>query len=91
MTSTAGFDPMVTVDDVLITAELESQALELLAQEMAGNPRNVLQKCAELVLELCHADSAGISVLEPGGTSDMLRWQAAAGAFAPNLNGTMPP
>jgi PAS domain S-box-containing protein len=102
MTSTAGSDPIATVDDVLITAELtnrpsrapdyeiESQALGLLAQEMAGNPRNVLQKCAELVLELCHADSAGISVLEPGDASDMLRWQAAAGAFAPNLNGTMP-
>ena len=103
MSSTAGFDPLTTVDDVLITAELanrpsrtpdyqiENQALGLLAQEMAGNPRNVLQKCAELVMKLCHADSAGISVLEPGGTSDMLRWQAAAGAFAPNLGGTMPP
>jgi PAS domain S-box-containing protein len=102
MTSSAGSNPLTTVDDVLITTELanrprrtpdheiESQALGLLAQEMAGNPRNVLQKCAELVMDLCHADSAGISVLEPGGTDDMLRWQAAAGAFAPNLNGTMP-
>jgi len=102
MSTTSGSDPLATVDDVLITAELanrpsrtldheiESQALGLLAQEMAGNPRNVLQKCAELVMKLCHADSAGISVLEPGRTGDMLRWRAAAGAFAPNLNGTMP-
>jgi PAS domain S-box-containing protein len=102
MTSTAGSDPVARVDDVLITSELanrpsrtpdyeiESQSLGLLAQEMATNPGGVLQKCAELVMELCHADSAGISILEPGGTSGMLRWQAAAGAFAPNLHGTMP-
>lgn len=90
------------VDEVLITDELtirpsrmpdyeaESRALGLLAQEMVTNPQGVLQQCAELVRELCHADSAGISILEPGGTSDMLRWHAAAGAFAPNLHGTMP-
>lgn len=102
MTSTAGSSPVAKVDDVLITAELtnrpsrtpdyehESRALNLLAQEMATNPRGVLQKCAELTMELCHADSAGISILEPGGTSGTLRWHAAAGAFAPNLHGTMP-
>jgi hypothetical protein len=103
MTSTAGSDPPVRgVDDVLITAELasrpsrtpnyetESRALGLLAQEMATNPGGVLQKCAELVMELCRADSAGISILEPGGTSGMLRWHAAAGGFAVNLHGTCP-
>lgn len=90
------------VDEVLITDELtsrpsrvpdyeaESRALGLLAQEMATNPRGVLQLSAELAMELCHADSAGISILEPGGTSDMLRWHATAGGFAPNLHGTMP-
>jgi PAS domain S-box-containing protein len=103
MTSTARSDPSVRgVDDVLITAELarrpcrtpgfetESRALGLLAQEMATNPAGVLQKCAELVIDLCHADSAVISILEPGGTSGILRWHAAAGAFAANLHGTMP-
>jgi PAS domain S-box-containing protein len=90
------------VEEVLITGELasrpfrapdyeaESRALGLLAHEMATNPRGVLQRCAELVMDLCHADSAGISVLEPGGTSGMFRWHAAAGALAPHLNGTMP-
>jgi hypothetical protein len=90
------------VDDVLITAELasrpsrapdheaENRALGLLAHEMATNPSGVLQKCAELVMELCHADSAGISILEPGGTSGIFRWHAAVGAFAPNLQGTTP-
>lgn len=94
--------PTIGVDNVLITAELasrpsprpkyeaESRALGMLAEEMATNPRGVIQKCAELVMELCHADSAGISILESGGTSGMLRWHAAAGAFAANLHGTMP-
>ena len=102
MTSTAGFDPPVRrVDDVLITAELsnrpcrspayaaESRALGLLTQEMATNPGGVLQKCAELVIELCHADSAAIGILAPGGTGGMLRWHAVAGEFGANLHGTM--
>ena len=93
------------VDDVLITAELarrssrppdfqaENRALTTLAQEMeelAGNPSGVLHKLVELVLELCRADSAGVSILEPGGTDGIFRWHAIAGAFAANLGGTMP-
>ena len=90
------------VDRVLITAELdsrpsrtpdfqgESRALGLLAQEMAANPDGVLRKCAELVLELCKADSAGISVLEPGGTEGIFRWHAAAGGFVGNVLGAIP-
>src|SRR3712207_756939 len=103
MTSTPNSSPPAkTVDEVLITAELatrpsrapdyeaEARALGLLAQEMATNPTGVLQTCAELVMELCHADSAGISISEPGGEHGLLRWHAAVGAFAANLHGTMP-
>jgi PAS domain-containing protein len=57
---------------------------------MATNPGGVLQKCAELAMELCHADSAGISILEPGGENGLFRWHAATGAFAANRYGTMP-
>lgn len=102
MTSIASSAPSAKIDDVLITAELanratrpkdhesESRALGLLAYEMANNPGGVLQKCADLAMELCGADSAGISILEPDGATNMLRWHAAAGAFAPHLHGTMP-
>jgi PAS domain S-box-containing protein len=103
MASTASSDPLIrAVDDVLITAELasrpsrspdyeaEGRALGHLAQEMATSPGAVLQECAKLVMKLCHADSAGISILEPGGTNGILRWHAAAGRFAPNLHGAMP-
>jgi signal transduction histidine kinase len=91
----------LSVDEVLVTDELgrrpvrdrderaERQALTALAREMATNPRGVLQKLAELLIELCHADSAGISILEPGGAQSVFRWHAAAGRFAPYMNGTM--
>lgn len=89
-------------DDALITAEIEarpsrppdyeaeSRVLSALAGEMADNPRGVLQRLAELVVEVCHADSASVSILEPGGAHGSLRWQAAAGAFAANLDATVP-
>lgn len=73
-----------SLDDVLITAELarrpqrepdykaESRALTALAQALASRPEQVLQKLAELAMELCRADSAGISVLEPDGEDGTL-------------------
>lgn len=101
-TADAPNSPVTGLDDVLITAELarrpsrapdyaaESRALGLLAQEMATHPGGVLRKCADLVLELCHADSAGISLLEPGGEHGHFRWQAIVGALAGYVGGTMP-
>ena len=44
--------------------ETENRALVRLAQEMAERPSNLLQLVANLALELCHAGSAGISLLE---------------------------
>lgn len=90
------------VDDVLITEELarrpsrapdhaaENRAMAALAQRMATNPGGMLHELVELVVELCRADSAGVSILEPGGENGVLRWHAIAGAFAANLGGTMP-
>jgi signal transduction histidine kinase/ActR/RegA family two-component response regulator/transcriptional regulator with GAF, ATPase, and Fis domain len=92
----------LSVEEILITPELarrpvrardpyaETRALAGLARELASNPRTVLHKLAELVQSLCHADSAGISILEPGATEGALRWHAAAGPFAKYLGGTMP-
>jgi two-component system CheB/CheR fusion protein len=89
------------VDDVLITAELdrrprrapdhaaENRAMAALARQMAADPHGVPQKLAELVLELCDAGSAGISLLEEQGGHRIFRWHAAAGLFAGNLGGTI--
>ena len=98
--STAGAG--LSVDEVLVTDQLarrpvrardehaENHALAELAREMASNPRGVLHKLSELVVALCHAESAGISILEPGGPHGQFRWHAVAGRFAEHLGGTMP-
>ena len=90
--------PIATLEDVDIRAELltrprrppdyesEDRAFAALAREMAQNPRNMLQKLVETAVELCRADTAGISLLE----GDVFRWEAVAGVFASYRNGTMP-
>ena len=66
--------------------EQEDRAYAALAREMADNPRNLLQKLAEVALDLCRADTAGVSLLE----GDVFRWEAVAGVFAAARGGTMP-
>ena len=89
------------VDDVFITAELErrprrapdhaaeNRAMAALARQLASDPHGVPQKLAELVLELCDAGSAGISLLEEQDGDRYFRWHAAAGLFADHLGGTI--
>lgn len=64
------------LESVISTAELrrrpsrapdyaaENRAVVALAQEMAVSPNNILQKLVETALTLCHAHSAGISMLD---------------------------
>ena len=66
--------------------EAEHRAMEVLAAEMATNPRNMLQKLAEMAVEFCQADTAGVSILE----GDLFRWEALAGVFASYRGSTMP-
>ena len=89
------------VDDVIITGELdrrpsrdpdhesECHALRELADTMASAPDRVLDRLAELAMALTRSDSAGISLLEPGGEQGIFRWVATAGAFAPFRDGIM--
>jgi PAS domain S-box-containing protein len=91
-----------TLEEVLITAELarrpirppdyESEALALtaLAAAMADSPQTILQRLAETSLEVCRADSAGVSILEPGTAAGVFRWHAIAGLFASNVGGEVP-
>src|SRR5215471_1670978 len=86
-----------SLDDVLITAELwrrptrspdyaaENLALTAMADAMADSPQTILQKLVETALDLCRADSAGISILEPGGTAGVFRCRAIAGQLASNV------
>ncbi|MGK3984502.1 GAF domain-containing protein [Sorangium sp. So ce136] len=101
--SAAPLPPMAaSLDEVLVTEKLarrparlpdhaaENRALLALATAMAGPLEDVLPRLVSLLLELCRADSAGVSVLEEEDGQLVFRWRAIAGAFAPNLGGTMP-
>jgi PAS domain S-box-containing protein len=94
-------DERLSVDEVLNTSELfrralrapeyaaENQALIALAQAMNVAPHTFLQKLADIALELCHADSAGISILEASEGGSVFRWLAVAGRYAPHINTSM--
>jgi hypothetical protein len=91
-------EPTATLAEVDILSELssrahrtpdyegESRALAGLAEEMARDPRNMLQELVESAVSLCRADTAGISLLEGA----VFRWDVVAGVFASFRNGTMP-
>jgi len=70
--------------------ETENRALASLAAELAKNPQDMLQKLVETALELCQADTSGVSLLENHDGVDVFRWEALAGVFASARNSTMP-
>ena len=89
------------VGNVIITGELdrrpsrspdyeaENRALSALAEAISTDPGTVLQQLVEWTMKLTSSDSAGISLLEPGGEHGIFRWAAIAGALSPNRNGTI--
>jgi hypothetical protein len=90
--------PTASLDEVDITVELdrrprraadfpsEDRALEILADALAKNPRNMLAQLVNVALDRCRADTAGLSLLE----GEVFRWEAVAGVCAAYQNGTMP-
>ena len=68
--------------------EKENRALVALVSALADSPRTILQTLADKVLEVVHADSAGLSLL----TKDEKRfyWPAIAGAWRPHIGGGTP-
>ena len=61
-----------------------------LADAMAEQPSEVLQKLIDITCEVCRADTAGLSLLETHNGEDLFRWEAVAGRYAPHRNHTMP-
>jgi hypothetical protein len=94
--------PAVGLDGVLITEDLhrrasrtpdhatEAAALVDLTKVLATDPGAILQRLVHLVLKLCRADSAGVSILEPGAGPGTFRWPAVAGAWARYAGGGLP-
>jgi signal transduction histidine kinase len=66
--------------------EREHDAFLLLAAALPTASRDVLQKLAEVAVDLCDAHTAGISLLE----GDQIRWAAVAGVFASARGATFP-
>jgi PAS domain S-box-containing protein len=90
-----------TGEDVVITSELgkrpsrspdheaEARALLALVHELAVRPHELLQTIADIVREVCGADSSAVSILEPAVSGGVWRWHAASGAFAPSVTAMM--
>jgi PAS domain S-box-containing protein len=68
--------------------EAENRALTSLMRELAISPQSVLQKLAEVIVELCDAHSAGISLLDD--TRGRFYWPAIAGKWATYVGGGTP-
>ncbi|MDB5296006.1 MAG: two-component regulatory system protein [Phycisphaerales bacterium] len=98
---------MAELDDIIVTDELarrtprapdyaaEARTLVALARALADAPDTILQRLAEAALDLCQADTAGISLLEHDAAGDdrtgvVFRWHAIAGLHAHHLMGMAP-
>jgi signal transduction histidine kinase len=68
----------------------QSIALKRLISLFEENPEEILQELVNLAVELCHADSAGVSLEEDEPGEPKFRWVAVAGSFAQYINGTTP-
>jgi signal transduction histidine kinase len=66
----------------------ENDALIALAEKMATSPNDILQKLAETALNLCHAQTCGISLLGSDGAH--FYWPALTGIWASHVGGSMP-
>jgi signal transduction histidine kinase len=69
--------------------EVENKSLTSLARVLADSPDQIWQSLAETALQLCRADSAGISLLEQKDGQEVIRWEATAGVFSDRRNTTM--
>jgi two-component sensor histidine kinase len=92
-----------SIADITITPELwarparpadleaEAAAIRRLADTMATDPSQILQLCVDLALQLCRADTSGISLRErTEAGEDVFRWIAIAGGMRQHLHGTTP-
>src|SRR6202051_3045252 len=70
--------------------EKESRALVALAEALSESPRTVLQTLADIILDVCRAGSAGISLLTKEDGGKRFYWPAIAGEWKPHIGGGTP-
>ncbi len=72
-----------------VAAQIEG--MHRLAHAFVENPDTILQELVNAAVDLCGADSAGISLEQEGGTdANFYQWVATAGKYAPFLNALLP-
>ena len=96
-TRTAGFQGFVATELLserpprAADPAAENRALRALARQLAGPPAALLQRLVDIALNLCCADTAGVSLLEAGsGGTVVFRRVALAGADAHHVDTTAP-
>ena len=95
--------PDVTLATILITEELsrrparepelaaENAAFQKLVRLMATQPTELLPVLLQCAVDLCHADTAGLSLPSRNELGDdIFRWEEMAGAFVAYHGGTTP-
>ena len=92
----------VKIEDLLDSQEFQHRAegedpdrvrraVEHLRETLHKSPDTVFQELVQLAVDVCHADSSGISLEEENEKGELqFRWIAVAGSFAQYLNGTTP-
>lgn len=70
---------------------LEREVIERIEHASSNSGEAVLRQLADGALELCRAQSAGVTVEELDEAGQLcLRWRAVSGRFAPYVGGQMP-
>jgi PAS domain S-box-containing protein len=94
MSDSAALGTMLTIRDLHERPgrppnyQADNAALLGLAEHMASAPQSVLQKLAELLLDICKAGSAGVSLLNADGRD--FHWAALAGSWVADSGNGMP-
>jgi DNA-binding CsgD family transcriptional regulator len=68
----------------------ERNGLRRLSQTLREQPESILQTLCDVALDVCDADTAGMSILERHDSEAIFRWRALAGIYAPHLGGMTP-
>jgi hypothetical protein len=69
----------------------QMEGMRRVARGFVDSPDTILQELVNAAVELCGADSAGISIeRENGGDADFYEWVATAGAYSGFLNAVLP-
>jgi GAF domain len=70
---------------------VEVAAMKRLAHIFVQSPQQILQELVEVAVDICSADSAGISLEEATGDNEtQFRWIATAGDYLPFLGAVLP-